>query len=207
MGDDSRRHLTLSACALVALLGGCLALRQYKVGEQTFASRAKAEQEHARQLNEVMMGVHPIDSPVSGSALMALPTLEHIEHHAIKFTGNKGAISRDQIEYVKRTTMNGREAMYTALQRRRIFDEVTLVHGNHPESTPLGKHGFLIYLYNPSPEAAQWYLKAPGGESPSPVGIDMGKAIGLPRTMSWLDSIEALAKVRRTPAVQGQVVR
>jgi len=207
MADDFRRHLVLSACALVTLLGGCLVQRHYKVGQQKFASRAEAEREHARQVHQTMLGITPTDSPISSSALMALPALEHIEHHAIKFTGNRGAISRDQIEYIKRTTMNGREAMYTALQRRRIFDEVTLVHNNHPESTPLGKHDFLIYLYNPSPESAQWYIKAPGGESPSPVGMDMGKAIGVPRTMSWLDSIEALAKTRRTVAVQGQVVR
>ena len=180
--------------------------RTYTVGQQSFGSRAEAEQEHARQLNETMIGITPTDSHISSSAVVALPTLEHIEHYGIKFTGTKAALSRDQIEYIKQTTMNNLEAMYTALQRRRIFDEVTLVHNTRPESTPLGKNEFLVYLYNPSPESAQWYIKARGDEVGSPVIMDMGKSVGVPRTKSWLDSIEAFAKTRQNAVVKSQVV-
>jgi len=177
------------------MLSGCGGT--YNVGQQTFNSRIEAEQAHAQQVNQTMMGVLPTSNPVGGHVLLALPTLEHIEQNAIKFTGNKASISRDQIAYIKNTEMNGRKAMYTALQRRKIFDKATLVHNNNPPQTSLEGYDFLIYLHNPSPELAQWYIKKTDQEDGSHIIMDMGKPIGVPRTLSWLDSVENLAKNRK----------
>lgn len=188
----------LGAVLLAMFVSGCAS---YKVGDQAFPSRSAAEQEHARQLNATMRGISPTASPVGGRALFVLPTMEHLEQHGIKYTGNKASIPRDQIEYVMRTEMNARESMFNALQHREIFSSLTLTHNNDPQATPPGDFDVLIYLHNPSPESAQWYIKSKGASVAQPVVVDTGKALGVPRTIAWLDSVESLARAAQ-PAIR-----
>ena len=85
---------------------------------------------------------------------------------------------------------------FTALQRRKLFDEVSLIHNDDPQTTSLNGYHFLIYLLNTSPTSSQWYIKATGKPEAHPVVMDMRKPSGVPRLLSWLDSIEELAKAQ-----------
>jgi len=158
-------------------------------------------------------------NPVGGRALFVIPTLEHIEQHAIRLVGNI-KFRRNVIERFKQLEMNEREAMFAALQRRQIFDNVTLVHNNNPESTPISDYDFLIYLDNPSPGSIDWYIKTKGepfgvmtiGDGVcTPLGYkrtSYGRTIietylgsvqsDTPQMVSWLDSIEELARTDKT---------
>jgi len=178
--------------ALGLLNQGCVTT--YKVGKKSFGTRAAAEEELAMQINQTLEGITPTTSPVGGSALVAIPTLEHIEQHGIKFTGNRAVISRNQIDFLKYAQMSARESMVTALKKRQIFDSVTLVHNDAPQFTSLADYDYFIYLYNPSPESAQWYIKSWQSETAEPIVMDMSQPAGLPRTLSWLDYIEKLVR-------------
>jgi hypothetical protein len=163
------------------------------VGDRHFTSRAAAEREDEEQLNQITMGIAPTTAPVGGRALVVIPSADCIEHYGIKVTA--GRLSRDQIEYLKQIIMNGREAVCFDLQRRQIFNEVTLKHANNPKSTPISGYDFLVYLDNPSPGSAQWYFKANGSDAAQPVVMDSDRLFGVPRTVSWLDSVENLARI------------
>jgi hypothetical protein len=106
------------------------------------------------------------------------------------------------IDYVVQTTMRGYETMFTSLEKRQIFDELTLEYRNNPQSASLGDHDFRIYLLM-VPElvlpsgSSLWYFKSRGDNKAQNVAMDMEKLVGAPRTISWLDSIEELVKTHK----------
>jgi|TARA_Y100000294_G_scaffold59281_1_gene56054 hypothetical protein len=178
----------------------------YHVGQERFTSREKAEEESDRQLNQTLDGITPIATPVGGRALVVIPSLEKIEQ-SITYTGNRNLISKlksnpDATDYVIQTTMRGYEVMFTSLEKRQIFDELTLEYSNNPQSASLGDHDFLIYLLM-VPElvlpsgSSLWYFKSRGDNKAQNVAMDMEKLVGAPRTISWLDSIEELVKTHK----------
>jgi hypothetical protein len=173
----------------------------YHVGQERFTSREKADQEYDRQLNQTLDGITPIATPVGGRALVVIPSLEKIEQ-TLKYTGNRDSISKDMIDYVIQTTMRGYEVMFTSLEKRQIFDELTLEYSNNPQSASLGDHDFLIYLLM-VPElvlpsgSSLWYFKSRGDNKAQNVAMDMEKLVGAPLTTSWLDSIEELVKTHK----------
>jgi uncharacterized caspase-like protein len=167
----------------------------YHVGQEKFTSRVKAEQEFDRHRKQTLVGILPITTPVRGRALVVIPSLEQIEQ-TITYTGNRDLISKDIIDYIKQETMKNVELMFTSLEKRQIFDELTLEYSNIPQSASLGDHDFLIYLLT-GPGSAQWYFKSRGDNKAQAVAMDMEKLVGAPGTTSWLDSIEELAKTHK----------
>tara|TARA_B100002003_G_C13812507_1_gene400440 strand:+ start:79 stop:624 length:546 start_codon:yes stop_codon:yes gene_type:complete len=173
----------------------------YHVGQEKFTSRVKAEQEFDRHRKQTLVGILPITTPVRGRALVVIPSLEQIEQ-TITYTGNRDLISKDIIDYIKQETMKNVELMFTSLEKRQIFDELTLEYSNNPQSASLGDHDFLIYplmvpeLVLPS-GSSLWYFKSRGDNKAQNVAMDMEKLVGAPRTISWLDSIEELVKTHK----------
>jgi hypothetical protein len=200
-----QRALLLGILIAVAITNGCGGTT-YRVGQQMFTVREEAEREQVRQINTIISSISATGSPVIGNALVALPTLEHIEQHGIKILGPKASTSRDSIEYIKRTVMNSREFMFNAIEHRKIFDKVKLTHNYDPQTTPIGDYDFLIYLHNPDPSSEQWYIKAKGNGDDQPITMDKSKPNGLPRTISWLDSLEYIVRSNRTRPTVSQVI-
>lgn len=202
----SQTLIVFGACLMTALVIGCV-------------GRVATEQDHvqfvlsAQPVKQRVMRIWRTTNPVGGRALFVIPTLEHIEQHAIRLSGNIEP-QRNVIERFKQIEMNEREAMFTALQRRQIFDNVTLVHNNDPESTPISDYDFMIYLDNPSPGIIGWCIKTKGEPFARSIGDGVCERIGYkissyainlysvqsdtPQMVSWLDSIEELARTDKT---------
>ena len=206
--------IVFGACLMTAVIIGCA------TSDIKYLAKPITKQQHVQKVKHKVMRIWRTTNPVGGRALFAIPTMEHIEQHAIRLSGKID--QRNVIEHFKQIEMNEREAMFAALQRRQIFDNVTLVHNNDPESTPISDYDFLIYLDNPSPGIIGWYIKTKGEPLARSIGDGVCKPMGFdisirswpfssdsglylgsvqsdtPRMVSWLDSIEKLARTDKT---------
>lgn len=191
------RKILLAVVLLGAIiLNGCAGPVVYTVGGKTTTLMPEALAEHSRILNNTLTGILPTTMPLGGRALLAIPTSDSMKLSKLTVTGNQDPLTVEERFFIKTTEMNSREFMFNALQRRGIFRMVTLVRNDDPQSTPLEDNDFLIYLHNPSPDVAGWYIKKRGATTAQPITINLQQKPGVPRTMSWLDSIDHLASAR-----------
>ena len=223
MTNDLKRLMTvlgISVCP--TLFSGCeLPKYQTNVGIQTLITQKLMtpnafEHEVSKKYSAMLTGIPPTERPVGGRAMVAIPTVDHIERRLADLGPIVG--SREWRDALKRVHMNGYEAMYRCLQRRGIFDEVQLVHNDHPESAPFGHLNFLIYMRNATcnplgAEPEQWYIKTEGQQTGHPIAMDMAQPEALPRILSWLDSVAELARAESVhsataiPAAEGTLAK
>lgn len=181
----------LRTLLLFLTMGGC-ASTTYRVGDQTFPSREEAESAHQEQIRNTASMIHTTTTPAGGNVLVSLPTLKKIEQSGIKVTaGSKKGLSDDVIGYLCNFMMREYEALANALKLRNIFSEVTTKYSDNPQNESITGYKFLIYLYNPDPGTAAWYIKADDWAEPRIV--TMQGTNRLEKTLSWLDNIEKLA--------------
>ena len=197
-----RRGLTRTALwAAVAawvlpVLGGCQKT-QYLVGGESFTSSQAALDRMDAIIADQLAPIKPTKTPVHGTAIVVEPSPERVQQTGIRITGDPARVSKEQIDYVTQTQGKNIHAMYTAIEKRKMFDSVTRVLSGDPEKVPLENCDFLVYFYQPSPDIAQWYLRTKSSPDRRPIYMDTGKPIGTSRTLSWLDNLEGLC---RSPA-------
>lgn len=175
---------------------GCSTV-QYRVGDQTFGSREKALERIDQQLSDFLASIPPTKTPVHGTAIVVYPTIDQIKQKGVKSTGNWASVSKGQatemIDYTAVTLAKNYEFMGKAVERRQIFDKVSLVQDAAPEAVKADNCDFLIYYQLVNPEVGQWYLKTKTLTEPKPLLFETGKAMGAPRTIAWLDNLETIA--------------
>lgn len=204
-GIDSSHRINFSLrCFTTALVllcvvfwTGCSSVL-YKFGDQYFKTPEEALQRQDQQLNDYLASIAPTKTPVHGTAIVAVPTLDQIKQKGVKTTGNWASVSKkraeDIINYTATTSLKNYEFMGKAIERRQIFDKVTLVQQTTPEEMKADTCDFLIYFQLTSPEVFQWYLKSKSLAEPIPLLIDSGKPAGVSRTTAWLDNLERIAR-------------
>lgn len=190
----AQRFIAVSAAALMVGLCGCQTT-QYRYGTETFSSKEEALARQDQVNSDYLVGITPTKSPVHGAAAVVIPTIERIQKTAVKMWGNMTASQmRDRMDYVARAQEKNFEFMYRAVEKRQLFDKLSLVRSEAPEKASPEGYDYVIYLDNPSPDLAQWYLKKAGWSSARPIFTDMSKPVGAARTISWLDYLEEAAR-------------
>lgn len=190
------KYLTTLLLILVSLfITGCVATLNviYSVGSEKYYSKELAFQRLEQIHTELLSQILPINNTMQKSAIVAVPSQDRIERTGIKYSGNKASILPEQIDYIKAYTFKDFGAMYKVIEKRHIFRELKFVYNDSPEKTQFVGYDFLVYLYNPSPDIAKWYIKSHSWEKPCYIPLDSNKQ-GASRILSWLIILEELAR-------------
>ncbi|MFH2120229.1 MAG: hypothetical protein ABIJ25_07535 [Pseudomonadota bacterium] len=184
------------------ILTSCATRVQIRVGDSVYNTTEDALKAVREENNRVVSMITPTKNPLEGRALCVLPSKTMIEKKAIK----KNDPAKDTDAYAKHIqdfndfTVSASElsldAQAESLQRRQIFNELKIVKSENPETFTMPGYDFIIYYLIKAPNQAQWFLVFMNKES-IPIHADMSLPVGAPRTMSWLNNIEKLAKEQR----------
>ncbi len=193
------RHAFLVSIAVLALsLCGCQTI-QYRIGQESYSSAEQALHRLEQINSDVLASISPTTTPIHATAKVVIPTLDRIQRTGIKMTGKMTAdFMRKSVDYSIKSSDKNSEFMFKAIEKRKIFDSVSLIRNPSPEEASAEGCDYVIYLVNPNPDLIQWYVKGKDWKSGRPIHFDASKPLGTARTISWLDNLEE--SVRSAPA-------
>lgn len=186
--------IVLSLC----ILTGCLTQDYFTVAGVTYHSKAEAINK-LEQMNTIdLNGIHPRTEPYTAKALVAINTIERMEDTMSSYELGKNNTKRIYVEYLREFNFKTIKTHYDAIEKRNLFSETKFISIDRPEDVENPDFDYIIYLYNPYPNLAQWFIKGVGLPEPKIITMDNSKPAGAPRLMSWLDSIESTVSYNYT---------
>ena len=178
---------TFLFCILLILqLSGCTNIK-YTYGGKTFPSSDEALVKQRQDLAEIIGAIKPTTAPVHGKALIIIPSREGLRQRYIRITGNPANLKQEQIEYICSLLENDQNMLAKAIQKKELFDQVTIETLLDPADASIGAHDFLIYR-----DIDLWYIKG-RKTSPKKILMDSTSTSGLSRTNSFLELLEERA--------------
>ncbi len=146
--------------------------------------------------------IQPTQTPVGGRALYVAPSREAIQNQEIRVHGGRSVatiaysvlVTPVAIDTLVTATEITFQAYLGALQRRQIFQNIAVVESKVPESVRMPEYEVSIYPLISGPNQLQWFLATSSDRRPHPLYYDTSLPEGGPRLLSWLESIERLAR-------------
>jgi hypothetical protein len=177
---------------LVAHLEGGESVK-YRYGNEMFSSAEQALAKQRADNERVLEAIQPTSTPIHGRALVALPSKEELRKHYNHTRGGMGwggmvLPTQEQLDYPCAILEGDHDALCKAVQKRGVFDEVTTVQVNDPAAASIGESDFLIYR-----DVDGWFVKN-RRSAPQKIVIDASGLPSVPRTISFLDSLEERAR-------------
>jgi hypothetical protein len=170
------------ACILVPLLTACAT---YRYGGEKFSTAEAALAKQSEHLAKIISDVEPTSSPVHGKALVALPDKVELRRHYVRATKEAG---QPQIDYILAAVEADHDMMVKVIEKRALFDQVTLVRDDDPPNTTIGDNDFLIFR-----DIDGWFFKSKR-TAPKRIPFDAGVAAGRARMHAFLDTLGDYAR-------------
>ena len=181
---------TLLVCVL-AIVAGCGPRLTYRYGGQAYRSQdqalAAAAKSHASMVEQIV----PAMNRVGGALDVYVPDRNAIMERGIRRTGEP---RQEILDYVSESMMLANKSVYDALVKRNSFDRVTLHYSNGEHITPKAGER-AVYLYAPNVDGISWFF-ASAAVPRERIHFDMTKPDRSARVQYWIDSVEALAKIK-----------
>jgi len=181
----------LLVCAAATLVAACGPRITYRYGGQAYRSSdqalAAAEKSHASMVEQIV----PATNRVSGTLDLYIPDRDAIKERGIRRTGEPRP---EILDYVAETALLANKSLYDALIKRNSFDRVTLHYSSGEHITPKAGER-AIYLYAPNVDSIGWFF-ASAAVPRERIHFDMTKPDRAARVQYWIDSVEALAKIK-----------
>lgn len=148
--------------------------------------------------------IEPTQTPVGGRALYVTPSRELIQNQEIRLQGSQiiapiaygVPATPGVIDTLVTATEIAFQAYLGALQRRRIFNDIAVVESGVPESVRKPEYEVSIYPVIGGPTQVRWFLTTSADRKPHPIYYDTSLPESGSRLLSWLESIERLARER-----------
>jgi hypothetical protein len=120
---------------------GCGATFTYR-GE-TFNSSAEALKRQAEVQNDALSKIKPVQEPIGGKALIAIPSDNEIRK---KHVTQKGRASEEMYSFMVPAFRNDLLFIVDAVRKSQMFDSLAVsFHNGNPHSTPMDTADYLIY--------------------------------------------------------------
>ena len=178
-------------CLAAILVSACGPRITYRYAGQAYRSQdaalKAARSSHASMVSQIELAKNRI----GGTLDLYIPDREAIMERGIRKTGEP---RQEILEYVAETALLANQSLYDALLKRNSFDRVELHYSNGQHVTPKAGER-AVYLYQPNVDGAGWYF-ASNAVPRERIHFDMTKPDRAQRVQYWIDSIEALAKIR-----------
>jgi hypothetical protein len=178
-------------CIAALLLAACGPRITYRYGGQVYRSQdralAAARSNHAGMVEQIV----PATNRVGGTLNVYIPDRSAIMDRGIRKTGEP---RQEILDYVTETSMLANQSLYDALIKRNSFDNVVLNYSTGQHVTPkTGERA--VYLYLPNVDGQGWFY-ASEVVPRERIHFDMTKPDRAQRVQYWIDSVEALAKIK-----------
>ena len=174
--------------ASLLILIGCV--NTYKYKDHNYHSQEEALASLKYDLYEVKSQILPTKNKRGGVAAIVIPTFETFIALGVKKRGNP---KQELIDYIGKYLVVSNRVVYDFIDQRKIFNKVTLIEDNYPIPVVkkiMAEYDAVIYLDLVSPEQAQWFMRVTPDYKNMPLNSDTSKAVGVSRTLSWLENIE-----------------
>ena len=173
---------------LVTLLcWGCSTTYTYK--GQSYSDPKEFLAATKTDMDAIEAKIQPLQEPLTPSCTVMLPTDNIIKMHGVRVNGPaQPELANTLAEHLKIIfTLN-----QNAVEKRKICKTVKRSTDNNPDSITISDD-YLIYLYMPSLDNAQWYVKPQNGQK-QPVFFDNNLKAGVDRINAWLSSVETIIR-------------
>lgn len=173
---------------LLVVMAGCG--NTYKYKGENFRSPEEALAAQKTDLDGIKSQITPTEKKRGGSAAVVIPTFETFVALGIKKTGNP---KQELTDFIGKSLVAAYRTMFDNLDKRKIFDKVTLIEDNYPIPAAkkiIAEYDVVIYLNLAGPEQAQWFMRIAPHYKNITLDADKSKVAGYPRVMSWLENIE-----------------
>lgn len=176
----------IAICLLVcSALAGCAT---YKWREQTFTSKSEALAAVQKSQNEVVATIPALPKPVAKHGkFVGITKVIMVER------GTYGT-NMDLREYIGEAQWIQMRGTYEALVRRNIFERLDYVEGDGTE--PAVGNDAVLYYFMPDSKTGGYYFASPAVKK-TPVQFDRGNPDIPARTKYFVDSVEALASIKK----------
>jgi hypothetical protein len=179
------------ALLLAVLLAACGPRLTYRYGGVAYRSQdqalAAAQKSHASMVDQIA----PAKNRVGGTLDVYVPDRSAVMERGIRRTGEP---RQEILDYVAESSMLNFQSVYDALVKRNAFDRVVMHYTNGQHIKPkTGERA--VYLYMPNVDGTGWFYTSDVVPSER-IHFDMTKPDRAQRVQYWLESVEALAKIR-----------
>lgn len=181
----------LLVCAVAILVSACGPRITYRYAGQAYRSQEAALQAARKSHASMVSQIEPAKNRIGGTLNVYIPDRNAIMERGIRKTGEP---RQELLDYVAETAMLANQSLYDALLKRNAFDNVVLHESTGQHVTPKAGER-AVYLYQPNVDGAGWYF-ASSAVPRERIHFDMTKPDRAQRVQYWMDSIEALAKIR-----------
>lgn len=182
----------LRLVALIAVLvAGCGPRITYRHDGQPYRDRDRALAAVRLSHANMVAGIAPAQNRVGGTLNMYVPSKSAVLEHGIRKSGEP---RYEILEYVAETAVLGNQSLYDALIKRNSFDRVVLQDSDGQHITPQAGER-VVYLYMPNAQSIGWFFSS-NTVKRERVQFDMTKPSRAERVQYWIDSVEALARVK-----------
>jgi hypothetical protein len=155
-----------------------------------YASQEEALIVQKADLDRTTSQITATEKKRGGSAAIVIPTFEIFCDLGIKKTGN---VRQDSVDFIGKTLMASFRSMSERIDKRKIFDKVTLIEDKSPTIVAnkiISEYDVVIYFNLVSSTQSQWFVRIAPQYKNRTISFDNSKADGYPRLLSWLESIE-----------------
>jgi hypothetical protein len=167
---------------------GCV--NAYKYRDENYRSQEEALAAQKTDLDGIKSQITPTQRKRGGSAALVIPTFETFVALGIKKTGNP---QQEMVDFLGKKIVAGFRFQSDILDKRKIFDKVTLIEANYPIPVAkkiIAEYDVVIYLNLAAPDQAQWFMMVAPNYKNMTLNLDNSKAAGYPKLISWLENIE-----------------
>jgi hypothetical protein len=180
----------LVICMAALLLQGCGG-STYRYGGKAYRNADQALAA-ARESNAKMVAqIAPAKNRVGGTLVIYVPNKDSVIERGVRKTGEP---RQESLDYVAETIMLRNQSLHQALVQRNSFDDVTLHYSDGGHIAPKAGER-VVYLYQPGVDNSGWFF-ASAAVNRERIHFDMTKADASARVQYWIESIEALAKIK-----------
>jgi hypothetical protein len=195
MANHWSKGVTLAA--LVVILISCASpTLSYRYANVAYDTPEGALAAQRADIDAILSKIPSTDRPVGGSAVIILPSIPYAVKNLVEWRGPEPSpdLKAQAMNHQATMTLNGIRARGEELEKRRLFDRVTITSSDDPERVTLPAD-VSLYVFKKDGRA-QWFLKKQTGTAPVLTAVPEVSAALPPvqREMIWLEHIEKMSR-------------
>jgi hypothetical protein len=185
-----RGLLVLLACS--SFFSCTIYRNTYNYGNLAYDQPESALAAQQTEIDIIVSQIPPTDHPVGGSAIIIVPSVSIAMKTLVGWRGSEPRQEQKDkfMRFTATSLVNGFRGRGEEIQKRRIFDRVTITESDSPENATFSEDtAILLIVKNGNPV---WLVK--NGEKESPVQTEIEEvSMAVPpvqRNILWLDRVE-----------------
>ena len=147
------------------LLQGCT-VTQYKVAGVPYDSPEEALAVFQQIMDKQLESATVSHVKIDGDLIVIIPSKESIAKIEKQFTKRPRGITDQEAKYFSGSIDIKNQYVFNSIKKREIFNRITLVHSDNPESESIQNYDYKLYRYYSIGALAQWHIESKENQKP-----------------------------------------